>query len=208
MSDISTARATIKSWLSRLVRIDEWDLDSPYNLLSPASTTLLPLPACTAIELPVKDLQYVRTDQRSITGSGVFTYQVTYRYPGQLTFHQLPLGRAELLQQYLAAQSLLQLGGCGGLISVEPDINEYPVAVQREEEQQGDWFVRVVLVLLIDFSLTDFLLPPEYGPIDGLPEDITPLQQLNLQIYRAVPGFDTEKPADYTRDANIILEDT
>lgn len=208
MSDISTVRASLKAFLNKYVRIDSWDLDSPTDLYSPASTTELTLPPSTAIALPVKDLQYERTGTSQIQGSGVFTYQITYRYPGELSFYELPTERCELLQQYLAAQSLLQLGGCGGIHQVQPDTEEYPVAVSRDEGEQDDWYIRVTLVLLVRFSVTELLLPPEFRPLDSLPDDLTDLNEINLKIYRSVPRFNADDTNDSTLDADITLTDS
>lgn len=203
MSDIQSVRTTVKDWITSLIRVDEIDLDAPYELLSPQSTPELPLPANTLIELPVKDLRYERLSLNTIEGSGVFTYQITYRYPGQLTFHQLPTNRCEQLHQYLAAQSLLQLSGCSGIKDVEPDEEEFPVVVQRENGEQKDWYIRVNLVLLINFSLTELTLPPEFGP--SLPDEDSELDSLNLKIYRSVSEFSTERSEDFTLDTEITI---
>ena len=201
MSDVSTVRTSVRDWFASKVRIDYWNLDEPDSLYSPASTAELPLPPSSAIELPVKDLQYERTGDREITGSGIFTYQLCYRYSGQLTFHELPTNRCELLQQYLAGSCLLELGGCGGIQSAEPDTEEYPVQVGRGEGEQGDWYIRVTLVLLIRFSVDELLVPPEFGPVDALPDDLSELNNLNIRVFKS----HIRNLSDSTLDAELNI---
>jgi len=74
------------------------------------------------------------------------------------------------------------------------------------DDDQSDWLIYFHLVLRVQFSLTEFDLPPEFAPIDSTPDTGMPIDEVNLKIYRALTGFSPDVPADSTLDANIILE--
>lgn len=204
MSNITTTRAKLRQWLESFIRIDQWDADPPDKLYSSTSTDAALYPANTAIEYPVKNLIYRRTDVSGVTGAGEFSISIVYRYPGELTLHELPVEKMEAVSQYIQAMSLLSLSGCEGIRHAEPaDNNEFPVQVQRMENDQSDWLIFCNVTLLIEFALTDFGIDPEFGTP---PEAPTPLDNLDVRIYRSVAGFDTTDPADSTLDAELSLD--
>lgn len=205
MSNIQTTRTALRAWFGRQIRIDEWDADHPTKLFAAGSSQALPLPACTAIEYPVKDLGYKLDGLATVYGTGSFTFSIVYRYSGALKIDQLPLSRVEAVAQYLHAMSLLSLGGSDGINSAQPDIEEYPVQISRVDDDQGDWLIFIHIVLLIDFSLTEFDLPPEFQPPgydgDGNSGDI---DRLSLEIYRGKSGkVTTDNNLDYSQTLTI-----
>ncbi|MEA5447591.1 hypothetical protein VB780_03355 [Leptolyngbya sp. CCNP1308] len=188
--------------MSSLIRIDKYDADPPAELYSVASTSEAFYPANTAIEFPCKDLIFERSEVTGITGSGSFSYSIVYRYPGDLTLNELPLVQLEGLVQYIQAQALLSLSGCGGIRRAVPATNEFPVQVERDGTDQGDWLVYANLVFSIEFILTDFGLDPAFGPT---PEPPPELNELTIGVYRAKTGFDVDEPDDSTLDATLTV---
>jgi hypothetical protein len=154
----------------------------------------------------VKDLRYERDGISTIYGNGAFIYSFVYRYPGLMTAEQLPTQRVEALAQFIHASALLELSGCSGIRHAEPDIEEFPVMFSRMDDDQSDWLVYFHLALKVEFSLTEFDLPPEFAPVGSTPDVQLPIDEVNLKIYRAYAGFDADTPADSTLDADIILE--
>ncbi|MBE9110304.1 hypothetical protein IQ273_12865 [Nodosilinea sp. LEGE 07298] len=190
--------------MAGLVRIDKFDADPPAELYSTASTTEALYPANTVIEYPVKDLFFERSEITGITGSGSFSYSIVYRYPGDLTLNELPLLKLEGLVQYLQAQALLSLSGCGGIRRAVPGTsNEFPVQIERDGTDQGDWLVYANLVFNVEFVLTEFGLDPAFGPTPELPPD---LNELTIGVYRAKTDFDVGEPNDSTLDATLTVD--
>lgn len=196
--DIRTARASLRSWLESLVRIDQWDADSPDRLYADGSTAELPLPAVSAIQYPVKELSFTRDGLNTITGNGVFTFSLIYRYPGELTHFELPIERVEAVAQFLYCQSLLGLSGCSGLKQVQPAFEEFPVAMTRTGDDQSDWLLHVHIVLDASFAVTELSLPPEFGPTGVDPGDIADFDQLSIKTYRASLNNLTDNVLDAT----------
>jgi hypothetical protein len=208
MANIQSTRRSLREWFAKQIRIDEWDADAPTKLFAANSSASLPLPACTAIEYPVKDLGYKLDGLATIYGTGSFTFSIVYRYSGHLKIDQLPLSRVEAVAQYLHAMSLLSLGGVEGIQSASPDIEEYPVQISRVDDDQGDWLIFIHIVLLVDFSLTELSLPPEFQPpgYDG-GGNSGDIDRLSLEVWRGKSGkVATEKTLDYSQTLEINTE--
>ena len=205
MANIQSTREALRAWFARMIRIDEWDADHPPELFAAGSSASLPLPACSAIEYPVKDLLYQLDGLSTVFGSGSFTFSIVYRYSGQYKIDELPLSRVEAIAQYLHAMALLSLGGEDGIRAARPDIEEYPVQISRIDDDQSDWLIAIHIVLLVDFALTEFDLPPEFRPPgydgDGTAADI---DRVSLEIYRAKSGALREiNQLDYSQTLTV-----
>ena len=204
MSNIQTTRARLNEWLEGLIRIDRFDADPPPELYSTASTEEVLFPANSCIEYPVKDFFFERSDVSGIIGSGSFSYTIVYRYPGELTLHELPLHKFEGLVEYLQEHSHPSLNCCVGIRRAVPGTsNEFPIQAEREGTDQNDWLVYANLVFNIEFSLTDFGLDEEFGPT---PEPNPEFNELTIEVHRAKVGFDVGEPNDSILDAALTVD--
>lgn len=206
--NIQTVRQSLKDWLSALVRIDSFDADPPASLYTPHQGPPLPglpplVPANTCIFYPVKNLTYSQSDAFGVTGEGEFTFSIVYRYPGDLTLNELPISNIESVVQYVQANALLNLSGCGGVRRAYQRAYEFPVQVERESNDQGDWLIYANIRLVIEFALTSFEIDPIFA---NPPEEPPTAENLTANIYRAKVKFDVSSPSDYTLDRVLTFD--
>jgi hypothetical protein len=185
---ISTIRASIRSKLESIVRIDDWDLDWPKNrdlkVVYQGDTYFLP--ANVAHYDPIVDLNY-RRGQITAELDAIFKYFITYRFDAKLSKDQLPIDQLEDLQQYLITTFVLQFNCVDQSIKqVEVAREEYPVRITRINGEDGDWCVTIVIPLLISFWSYPKTTIPAIQPGDLNGEETPPWQWnfLNLGIYK------------------------
>lgn len=198
MSNTRQVRKRLRDWVESVIRVDEWRVDHPSDLYF-STVNDVAQAASTATEFPVESLVLQTTGVNAIQASGVFSYQLRYRYPGELALDDLPLNDFESIAEYLQGLALLRLQG-GTISSIEVVGTEYPVVIQREEAQQSDWLVFINVQYLVTFAVTELDCPDGFGPEP--PAEPSELTRLSLRIYRARAG----NLADNTLDAVIELE--
>lgn len=183
MANYSSVRATLVNFLQENVYIDAWDIDAPRHY---HSENVAGKQACTAILYPPKNVRTELTGVNSITATADVDFSITYRYPRELTYHQLPLALLSSLSERLRVSAVMQLGGCdnSGIKQVTTDTLEYPLVINRAEEFDNDWLVTLNVSFIIDYTITELddignLAPPLTGY-----EPVT-VNSIQFDIYRA-----------------------
>ena len=197
MSTINAVRAAFRTWVETKVRVDAWHTDPPAQLYLTTSPAVLQ--ASTATEYPVESLTYDKTGFNGVSAPAVFTYQIRYRYPGELAYDALPLPALERLAEFLLVSALLDLSG-DVITSATPLTVEFPVTVRREEAHQGDWIAYVNLQFELSFAVTTLTGPDGYSP--DAPAEGSEFSTLSLGIYRAR----INDLSDHTLDSTLDLE--
>lgn len=181
-SNLATAKAALLDFLLNYVRVEKEDIDPPKQWLATSNTGAQKLNA-TLTKLPVRNLTF-QENQGILLGSGHFRYQLKYRLPSSLTYAEIGVSDFENLIQFLLGAPIVFLKGCSGIKSLQPSQVDYPVVVEREEREQGDWLIYLNLEYLVIFQVTEFDINDQFldqDPDTNNPVDFT---TLNIKTYR------------------------
>lgn len=201
--NIQIVRQKIREFLTVRVAIYQWDLDYPDTYYFEVNNQSYP--ANTAIELPVQNVVHIREGQNLIKTQARFPYTLTYLFPGQMAFHELPLSAFEGMLSTIHIYSLLQ--------SPDPDITffqpaeiEDSINVVRTEDQNSDWLIYLNFAFDATFRTTELpdisdLQPPGYFDTDNPPS----LQELQIRVNRAKPNFKPVDNSTYIEDSTILI---
>lgn len=202
--NIQIIREKIREFVDARVSVYSWDLDYPdiyYYNVSGAN-----YPANTAIELPVQNIVHSKEGKSGIITSGRFPYRITYIFPSQMPFADLPWKALEGMLSWLHILSLIQ--GPDALVeSMGPAELEDSITIARTDEQEGDWLVYLNFAFDITFRTTEFpdisdLQPPGFFPTDNPP----PVDQVTVKVNRAKPRFSRQDVGSYIEDTEIIIQ--
>ncbi|UKO99365.1 hypothetical protein [Nostoc sp. UHCC 0870] len=201
--NIQIVRQKIREFLTIRVAINQWDLDYPESYYFTVNNQNYP--ANSAIEVPVQSVVHLKDGQASIKTTARFPYRLTYMFPGQMPYHELPWAAFEGVLSTLHIYSLIQ--------SPDPDIEyfqpadiEDSITVSRTEDQDGDWLIHLNFAFDATFRTTEFpdisdLQPPGYFDTSNPPS----LQELQIRINRAKPNFSPSDNSTYTEDSTILI---
>lgn len=192
----------IREFLTVRVSIYKWDLDYPDILYYKLGGNKVP--ANTMISLPVQNIVHDKDSKNVIITEARFPYRLTYRYPGQIEFDNLPWRTFEGMLSFLHIISLIQAPD-PRVEDIKPAALEDSITVSRVGEQKGDWLVHLNFAYDTRFRTTIMPdvseLQPDYWSID------TPLTiaQITARINRAKPDFDSQVSSTYTEDNTLII---
>ncbi|MBD2168059.1 hypothetical protein H6G04_27110 [Calothrix membranacea FACHB-236] len=203
--NIQDVRERISEFLSVRVRIDFWGLDYPDDLYTQILSNTLP--ACSAIALPIQNVFHYKEGFNLVKTKARFPYRIAYRFPGQLSFHDLPFPALEGMLSYLQILSLLQIPD-PSITSFAPADLEDAVTVSRTEDlnAEGDWVVFINFAFDVEFNTTTIpdltdLQPPDYYDFQDPPA----VEEVNVRINRAKQQFKTTNPSTYILDSEIKI---
>jgi len=193
MTNLVTIGEAIGNALISWVRIDKWGLDNPTDLYSPYSTTT-PVPANSAIALPVQNVQHSKGGYNQINTEARFPYRIGYRFPGEMAFSAIPFSALEGIIVNIQVLAVLQYPD-NALTHFAPVQLEDSITVARAPEVNGntsDWLVYLNLAFDATFYTTSFpdvslLQPNSYYDLSDPP----PIADLKIRVYRAKENFNT-----------------
>lgn len=200
MANLSTAKQELLDFILKFIRVEKEDIDPPKLWLSDDGVTQK-LNA-TLTQLPTRNLTFME-DKGTLVGSGNFRYQIKYRLPSTLTYQDLGIADFENVVQFLLGAPIVFIRGCSGIKSLQPSQVDYPVVVEREERQQGDWLVYLNLEYLVLFQVTEFDINDQFLELD--PDEINPvsLNSLNIRTYRGAIG---DVKDDSIKDLDLLID--
>lgn len=183
-------RQSFKTWLERWINIQAWDLDVPGNIPRVLDVSVPPpagsppntqptiekrrFPSNCAIELPIRDYRAF-AEEGQPQGIATFSYLLMFRFNTKsIAKHQLPMGKVELIVNYLADRAALNPGEISLDISnIETDQINEAVSVGKTQGEDGDWLLIAKPEFTVSFksnAQADFeaeqCLQPAYGIID------------------------------------------
>jgi hypothetical protein len=186
MANYSSARTALINFLQENVYIDAWDIDAPRHY---QSENVAGKQACTGVLYPPKNVRTQLSGTNSVTATADVDFSLTYKYPKELTYHQLPLASLSSLSERLRVTAITQLGGCkdSGIRQVTTDTLEYPLVITRSEEFESDWLVTLNISFILDYTISELddignLAPP----LEGYEPVV--LNSVKWDIYRASVG--------------------
>lgn len=184
MSNIATVTASLETFIRSNIYIGQKDLDPPSHWQSATSDGKL---ENTLMVMPAYELVYNHLGNKVVEGSDKFRFQIKYRMPGQLSYHDLNISDFEKLAQYLQIYPIISLAGCAesGIKSVQSSQVDYPIVIEREERDQQDWIIYINLELFVIFSVTEFDVPDQFAIADLDGDNYPGLQSLGMNTYRA-----------------------
>jgi hypothetical protein len=183
MANYSSARTALMSFLQQNVYIDAWDIDAPRHY---QSENVVGKQACTGILYPPKNVRTQLSGTNSVTATAEVDFSLTYKYPKELAYHQLPLNLLGSLSERLRVAAITQLGGCSnsGIRQVSTDTLEYPLVITRSDEFENDWLVTLNISFIIDYTISEL---DDIGNLAPPLEGFTPIVVNDIQwgTYRA-----------------------
>lgn len=183
---IRILRNNIRSWIERYISIQSWDLDVPPNMARVIAVDGVDrfFPANCAIELPARDFKATKTGQ-GVEADVLLQYLILYRFSGQRSKAQLPMGAVELVVNYLCERAIRYPGEIWqDIISVETEMVADVAGLGRVDGEDNDWLIvakpefRIKFVSSAQADIeTNGILQPPIGPIDD-PVEFTSLSIL------------------------------
>lgn len=180
LGDLSVA---VKTWLSDLVRIDNWSIDFP----DPVEEVIngVTYPANSAVQLSPRRINY-ESSAFGLKGSAEIRTLIQYRFNKGFKYHELPLQYvANLLNNiyHYAVNSPASIHPA--ILGIRTPDNGVDITVGTENEADSDWLVSLQVDLYIQFKAKLGSL----GPLQPDEED-TPfvLRQLRIGVHRAKAG--------------------
>ena len=190
-------RNNIRAWIERFISIQSWDLDVPPNVARVMSVEGVDkrFPANCAIELPVRDL-ITRKGVGEIEAEALLQYLILYRFSGNMSKHQLPMGAVELVVNYLCERAARYPGEIWeDIIGIDTEMVNDVAGLGRVEGEDGDWLIIAKPEFRIKFISraqedieTNGVLQPPIGVIDP-PVEFT---SLTIAVNRSDSPVTTE----------------
>ena len=190
-------RNNIRAWIERFVSIQSWDLDVPPNVARVMAVEGVDkrFPANCAIELPVRDL-ITRKGVGEIEAEALLQYLILYRFSGNMSKHQLPMGAVELVVNYLCERAARYPGEIWeDIIGIDTEMVNDVAGLGRVEGEDGDWLIIAKPEFRIKFISraqedieTNGVLQPPIGVIDP-PVEFT---SLTIAVNRSDSPVTTE----------------
>lgn len=201
--NIQLARDAISEFLITRVRIDSLDIDYPDQLYSSSNNQIIP--ANVLLKLPIQSLTQIKSSTNSIKTTALCPYRLTYRFPSDMPYHDLPMKALEGMLEYI--NIIILLGNIDPAIeSVIPARIEDSLTVEKASELQSDWLVHINFAFNIAFTNTTLpdisdLQPGDFFDFGNPPT----IQEITIKVNRAKAGFNNLDSATFTEDSEIII---
>ncbi|MEA5625313.1 hypothetical protein [Nostoc sp. UHCC 0251] len=202
--NIQIARDLVDEFLITIIKIDVFDLDKPKELYKYAGDNRFP--TNTAVRWPVQNLIHTKQNLNSVKTTARLPYVLSFRFPGQMPYHELPLKALEGMISHIHLYSLL-LPPDPRIESFIPVDLEDSVTVGRVEAAKSDWLCHLNFAFDIKFTTTTApdisgLQSPDYFQFNNPPT----LQEIKIRTYRAKPDFTVEEVDTYIEDSEVIIQ--
>jgi hypothetical protein len=201
-SSLPGMNESVKQWVNRVVRIDNWTLDMPSVLKTKKGSVYYP--ANTAVQFPPTAVEFEKT-AFGLTCRAEFTFRIVYRVSSQLKFDEIPVNSACAVINNLYYDAVVNPAIISdSIVTLKTPADGIDLQINDPQEEGNDWLLFLNPQFYIEFKASraadDFNPPLDIDPK-------VPITKLDIAIYRGDIDFDVTNSDTFNLDRLYHLEE-